>query len=291
MRQIDDFFSFPSGQETLWHYTSIRALISIVESRKIWLSHAFYLSDSREIVHARDVLEKLILSKIDSYEGEEKNFVAEFGNWIHSIGAAYQIFIFSLSEKRSLLSQWRAYTPHGKGVCIGFSVSRLIHVLEKYGFRLARCIYTAEEHREILSSLLSNMMTTFRRRLSQIDTRGRPPCQKYYPFFDEFRGDILQVLAIIKAEPFQEEREWRIISRYFPSYVVPDVKFREGASMLMPYIEIDLSFGDIEKPFIETVLLGPSQHAELSMTALSNFLSNRKACNRTENSGIPYRQW
>jgi len=39
--------------------------------------------------------------------------------------------------------------------------------------------------------------------------------------------------------------------------------------MLLPCIEIDLSGGGEDKSLFETVLLGPSQHANLSMAALS----------------------
>jgi hypothetical protein len=135
------------------------------------------------------------------------------------------------------------------------------------------------------------MITTFRQRVSNLDTSRRPPSQRYYEYLEEFRGAILQVLAILKDPAFSEEREWRVVSPYFPRYSGPEIKFREGASMLLPYIEIDLSGGGEDTPLFETVLLGPSQHANLSMAALSNFLSNKKACNVTENCVIPYRKW
>ena len=57
---------------------------------------------------------------------------------------------------------------------------------------------------------------------------------------EKFRCDILQVFALIKDPSFREECEWRIISKYYPKYTVPEIKFREGASMLVPYIEIKI---------------------------------------------------
>ncbi len=138
------------------------------------------------------------------------------------------------------MSQWRSYTPHGKGVSLGFPPAVLNHVLEKPGFRIAKCLYRNDEHEDLLNSLLEKMLTTFHQRLPNLDITNAHPSQKYHGFLETFRGDILQVLAIVKHSTFSEEREWRIVSPYIPNYTVAEVKFREGASMLLPYMELDL---------------------------------------------------
>jgi hypothetical protein len=108
---------------------------------------------------------------------------------------------------------------------------------------------------------------------------------------EKFRGDILQVFALIKNPSFREECEWRIISKYYPKYTVPEIKFREGASMLIPYIEIKIGNKNKTELLFERIILGPTQHNNLSHSALSNYLSNKKVCNKTVSSGIPYREW
>lgn len=292
MRQIDEFFSSPPANTTLYHYTGIGALLGMVETCRIWASHAYYLSDSSEILHACDVLRGVLSKDVDNYSEEEKDFVKEFKEWLDTFrDTPHHIYVFSLSEEPSLLSQWRSYTPHGKGVSIGFSATGLKEILKGSGFRIARCLYEPAEQRELMAGLLEKMLTTFRQRLSNLDISGRPPTQKYYTYLEEFRGEILQVLAIIKQSAFSEEREWRIVSSHFPSYIGQEIKFREGASMLLPYIEIELSGRGKDAPLFEIVILGPSQHANLSMAALSNFLSNKRACNATQNCVIPYRKW
>lgn len=163
-------------------------------------------------------------------------------------------------------------------------------ILEPSRFRIAKCLYEADQHFELMNSLLEKMLVTFRRRLPQLDTSKNHPSQKYHGFLEEFRGDLLQVLSIIKHSAFREEREWRIVSRYFPKYTVPEIKFREGASMLLPYIEIDLGTHN-EQTLFEEVILGPSPHPHLSIHALSNYLSNKKASNTTISSDIPFRKW
>jgi hypothetical protein len=139
-----------------------------------------------------------------------------------------------------------------------------------------------------MGSLLEKMLITFRQRLPDLDTTQAHPSQKYHPFLETFRHDILQVLAIVKHSAFREEREWRIVSPYFPNYTVAEVKFREGASMLLPYTDLSLP---IDGNLFDEVILGPSQDTNLSFSALANYLSNRGVCNMTVNSQIPLRKW
>ncbi|HNP31315.1 MAG TPA: DUF2971 domain-containing protein [Nitrospirales bacterium] len=291
MKPVDEFFT-PKTSRSLYHYTGIGGLQGIVETRKLWASHAYYLNDSKELLHACEVLGEVLSESCREYKNEERDFLEQFTTWLETFRRnAFHVFIFSLSEERSLLSQWRSYTPHGKGVSIGFSSRLLNRILQSSGFRLAKCLYKQEEQFELMKGLLERMLETFRQRLPHLDIPRKHSPQKYHGFLAEFRGDLLQVLSIIKHQAFEEEREWRIVSPYFENYTVPEIKFREGASMLMPYIEIDLSKNNGEQELFEEVILGPSQHDNLSMSALTSYLSNKKACQKTGNSNIPFRKW
>ncbi|MDO8340435.1 MAG: DUF2971 domain-containing protein [Candidatus Woesebacteria bacterium] len=291
MRQVNDYFSLKPNS-TLYHYTGIGGLLGIVESRRIWASHAYYLNDSKEILHACDALNKVLSAKVGEFHGEEQEFVKQFAQWLDTFRRdAFHIFIFSLSEERSLLSQWRSYTPHGKGVSLGFSPSIVEHILKTPGYRIAQCLYENHQHVELMSGLLEKMLVTFRQSLPKLDTSKQHPTQKYHGFLENFRNDLLQVLAIVKHSAFREEREWRIVSPYFPKYTVPAIKFREGASMLMPYIELELPAQSETPLLFDEVILGPSQDNNLSLSALSSYLSNKQVCNKSSISGIPFRKW
>ena len=290
MRQLDQFFS-PSAQVTLYHYTGIGGLLGIVSSRTVWASHAYYMNDSKEILLACEVLRKLLAEREKEFDGEEQVFVRQCADWFETFKRdAFHVFVFSLSEEPSLLSQWRSYTPHGKGVSVGFSPSVLNRILQAPGFRLARCLYEAHEHAELMRSLLDKILITFRQRLPSLDTSKLHPSQKYHAFLEEFRGEVLQVLAIVKDRAFHEEREWRIVSPYFSNYTVPEVRVREGASMLLPYIALQLPDASAGVLF-DKVILGPSTDVSLSFAALSAYLSNQKVSDVTVNSDIPFRKW
>ena len=44
-------------------------------------------------------------------------------------------------------------------------------------------------------------------------------------------------------------------------------------------------------PIFEIVMLGPSQHHDLSLSALSTFLSKQNICKNSDYCNIPYREW
>lgn len=287
---LEDFF--PASSPTLYHYTNIGALLGIVENRKLWASHAYYLNDSEEILYAVDqlVFVTSMLATGTNFNVQEKELLTRFPDWLQSFRhTPYHLFVFSLSEERSLLSQWRSYTTHGKGVSLGFDAQTLEHIVTAGGCKLVRCVYTKQHQLALATLLLKKVWDTFQKRVRGADATVKHPSEDYPGFFEEFRGDFLQALAIVKNPQFQEEREWRIVSAYFPSYVVPEVKFREGASMLLPYIELPLAASPAGV-FAE-VVLGPSQDTKLSHAALSNYLSNKGVCSVTINSEIPYRKW
>ena len=290
MRQIERFFSL-TADRTLYHYTGIGSLVGIAAGGVLWASHVYYLNDSKEILHACDVLHEALKPRLvfGEFTPNELEFSKQFLEWSKTFyGNRYNLFVFSLSEERSLLSQWRSYTPHGKGISLGFSPNFLSSLTANNGLRIAKCIYTRPEQEEILRSLFEKLLLRFRELQPEFDPTKTQPEFSYYPFLEQFRGDVLQVLAVIKHEAFKEEREWRLVSRYFENFTVPEIDFREGSSMLVPYIKLKVGS---ERPIFETVVLGPSQHAELSFSALHMFLSNKKLSNSTENSNIPYRQW
>lgn len=290
MRRLDDFFA-SSVERTLYHYTGIGALLGIVQHKCVWASHAYYLNDSREILHARDVLKALVSEQIEQRGTDEKEFLEQLRLWLKSFeDNAYHIYIFSLSQERSLLSQWRSYTPHGKGVSLGFSPGTLNSMLRRERFRIARCRYSLEEHRELLEVLLEKLLTTFRQKREGLDHTRDHPSQKYFKFLEGYRNDFLQVLSVIKHSSFKEEAEWRIISPYYPNFTVPEIQYREGASMLLPYIHLDIP-QDTGGELFDEVLLGPSRDNNLSMSALGNFLSKSGASLRTSSCGIPFRKW
>jgi Protein of unknown function (DUF2971) len=275
----------------LFDYTGVNFLTRIAKTNSLWASNIYYMNDLAEVTHACDVLKNVITPDFafGNPPPVEIEFIRQFNELVNTCrNTTYNIFVFSLSEEPSLLSQWRSYMPHGKGVSIGFSGKSLQTITQTSDLRIAKCLYERHEDEEILRSLLDKLLTTFRQENPEPDASIAHRTQSYHPFLEKFRQDLLQVLSIIRHGSFREEKEWRLISPYYATCTIPAIKFRDGASMLVPYIELPLGES---KPYFESVILGPSPHQNLSMSALSMFLSNQNLCNKTENSVIPYREW
>ncbi|MBW8312569.1 MAG: DUF2971 domain-containing protein [Rhizobium sp.] len=290
MRNVGTYFEMPAPFN-LFHYTGIGSLIGMARSKSIWASNAYYLNDSREVIHACDILTKTIEIRIaaDSADPSEIDFLIQLKSWAQSFKKThYGIFIFSLSEKSSLLSQWRSYTPHGKGVSVGFSPELLSKLAQSSRSVLAKCIYDASEQRDVIEGLIDLILKTFRNEQSSIDLSRNHPSERYFSFLEVYREDFLRVLCLIKHSAFSEEAEWRIISPYFAGNEAKQIRFREGASMLVPYIEIPLP--EIRQPFAE-IVLGPSQYQNLSMSALSKYSQTENLTSLVRNCGIPFRKW
>ena len=289
MRDIDSFFQ-EEVSIPLYHYTGIGSLLGMSQTGSLWASSISYLNDSKEMIHAYETVENVLRARLVFGErNEEYRFLEQFQAWVNSLkDVTHTMFIFSLSEERSLLSQWRSYTPHGKGISLEFSPERINAIANRSNLKVARCLYEREEQEEAISSLIEKLIFSFRQGQPFMDLRGKAPDQCYYDFIRSYQNDIFQVLAIIKHHAFQEEKEWRLISRTFPNFSDPELRFREGSSMLVPYIEVSL--GE-ERPFFESITLGPTQDLELSFSALSMFMSNQNLSNRLRNCGIPYREW
>ena len=107
--------------KTLYHYTSLEALVSIVQSKRLRASNIRFLNDRTESLRLKESV-LAILNKRVSYK--DKEIVRTIVDLLGSTEKQSH-FVASLSEKDDLLSQWRAYCPSGVGVSIGFRSSVL----------------------------------------------------------------------------------------------------------------------------------------------------------------------
>jgi hypothetical protein len=292
MRQIDTYFSF-EPTTPLHHYTGIGMLLELGKeteperAKELWASNVNYLNDSQEISHAKDVMRYVTAPARLAFAvgGDHLWFVEAFREWLPmALSKPFDMFIFSLSEHRSLLSQWRSYTPHGKGVSISFSTALIREIATINVLKIGQCIYELEAQRTLIESLIESLWITWQNRHS-----GRPASPEVVSrYFDEHRYQILQVLALIKHEAFKEEAEWRLISRSEPA--VHDVCYRqaEGASLLTPYIKLKLP---VRNYLFESVTLGPTPHQDLSLMALKGFIDKTRLSANVYLSEIPFRKW
>ncbi|MEJ2699230.1 MAG: hypothetical protein P8Z70_06185, partial [Desulfuromonadales bacterium] len=113
-------------RETLYHYTTLKGLLGIVESRTLWASDIRYMNDSAEMKHAADLIKKDIARRIAEGHPNPK-LLNQFQYWIgHRIVHGHMLFSASFRSNGNLLSQWRGYSTHGKGVSVGFDPDQVL---------------------------------------------------------------------------------------------------------------------------------------------------------------------
>lgn len=284
--------SIPRTEGVLYHYTSHHNLRSIVEKHCLWISHVYYMNDANEIKYAAQLFKTVVAERQNNEHNDAlSDFLLELRDWVTQlINVPHYIFVFSLTEKGNLLSQWRAYTPSGTtGISIGFSKKDLEERAKQNGFDLVRCLYDRKEQLNVLNGTLEEIISQFENDRSSIDTSGRPHNQKYLMYLHKFSEILLKAFCQIKDSFFNEESEWRLISKYYEAYTVPEIKFREGKTTLVPYIELELFGIHSDGRLFEQVYVGPSPNFSLAYAAIASFLSNKKACNITISSQSPLR--
>lgn len=282
-----------SPQETLYHYTSFKGLLGIVESRVLWASDVRYMNDSAEMKHSVDLVRDEITRRLA--EGHHRTkLLNQFLEWItYRITDGHMLFGASFRSNGNLLSQWRSYSVPGKGVSLGFNPEAILLRARVQSFQIGKCIYDPAEQRRLIEKIVDAVVHRADERGESDDLAARYPSQTYYPVFEQVESDLLRVAALLKHPSFQEEEEWRIVSPVITDDLRSPVLFREGASMLVPYFEFKLTSGSGEPIPLEHLFLGPTLNINLSMDSLKLYLAKQGINPRQGISycQIPYRQW
>ncbi|MCE9523787.1 MAG: DUF2971 domain-containing protein [Alphaproteobacteria bacterium] len=298
----------------LFHYTTLKGLMGIVEAGAIWGTDYRYLNDSAEIEHFLDVLDAEIAKRLpgardardaslqsdatadtsgslEQQQGyraslmrareavDREENLEEFRRWLRAKkvneGA---VFVASFIENGDLLSQWRGYTPFGKGVSIGFDPKELLQAASAASVRMGGCIYDAIETAKIAGQIVD---------VAETLAESARASNDFEKAFDGIQTDLFEIAALIKHPKFEEEREWRMV-RTARSANSIGANFREGPTSLIPYIEIPLP-RDGRPPAIKTVVVGPTSTPELSKASMDHFIRSQGIVATVDTTGIPYR--
>lgn len=279
--------------ETLYHYTSFKGLLGIVDSGVLWASDVRYMNDSAEMKHTADLIRADIVDRIAGGHRNPK-LLNQFMDWVSCrITQGHMLFGASFRSNGNLLSQWRSYSSLGKGVSIGFNPEHILQCAKSQSFQVGKCIYEPTRQARLIAQVVDAVEILAEEHGENDDLSQRAPSQSYYGAFEKIESDLLRIAVILKHPSFQEEEEWRIVSPIITDYLTSPVLFREGTSMLVPYFEFDLRFHQSESTVLEHLFLGPTPNINLSMNSLTLYLAKRGLRPRRDISycQIPYRQW
>jgi hypothetical protein len=203
------------------------------------------------------------------------------------------LFITCFTEDGDLLSQWRGYTPHAKGVSIGFSHTHLLACAREQHFEFGRCIYDHAAQSQVARLAIQAVVEAARQRGPSPPSQA-DPSQSYHPAFQEAEPHLLRVAALLKHNAFEAEREWRAVSPYVSDYVNTEILYRSGRTTLVPYRPFHLALPQVAGIGVERAVLGPTPQVNLGAQALSQFLSRHRASGggpmSSGPSRVPYRE-
>jgi Protein of unknown function (DUF2971) len=309
---------------TLYQYTSLEALVSIVQSKRVWASNIRFLNDQSELLWLRQHVVSILKRKGTStgQEARMKEIIAMIEAW-----PPFSLFVASFTEKPDDLSQWRAYCPAGLGVSIGFStkclseqwianprdpenpffLSAMMHRARYYSTTDERALEEAIDHLlrvdgpvqidpkralDLMPELFPSLVETVAKLTGQEEQAEHLKSIKTVPVW------LSLISPLFKHAAFKDEAEWRkVISKDFRP--MPGQKFRQGKSTLVPYVEIVLdSRSELPKRvpqetyFIDEVIVGPTPTPELTLEAVrALFASEGHSEVIVKPSSIPYRSW
>ncbi|PMZ74886.1 DUF2971 domain-containing protein [Pseudomonas sp. FW305-70] len=244
--------------DSLFHYTDVGAVKSILENREFWLTDIRFLNDSQElndgVVFILDALSELKkgAESGDSFILQAINelsfaFDSHMSDWIDN----QPTFVCSFSESVDQLSQWRAYGSYA----IEFDSDLLLGDVELFD-----CVYDRELKIKIAAEDVSQSVQGLARDFKE--------------FGDEIQEDslihlstLVRTASTFKDKNFYEEHEVRCaIDLSIPS---SDLKFRQRGSLLIPYTTVKFAF-----ECIKAIHIGPMRDQDLAYTAMKAFVSN-----------------
>ena len=267
----------PRIPETLYHYTSIAAFRSIIETKKLWATASTHLNDITEVAHAGDLLGK-ILGKFAGSINDKKERDLIFPSTLLSIpygrDGIVHSFVASLSTAEDDWPQWNMYATRGYGVSIGFDSEKLTRrskasLRSHTKFGIEPILYGHEEQEEFCSFAVDLWFNRARVELVKPlpPTVWRPAYQGCW--YSIFAGCVSGFLPRMKSHHFKSEGEWRLAHLHSKGCRCL-VKERSPGSI--PYVELPLSYGVSHLP-ISSVWLGPGHANDASEEAVRKFLN------------------
>jgi hypothetical protein len=239
---------------SLFHYSDIRAVQSILTNREFWFTHMDFLNDKEELqTGLAEILKWLEIYELVGFDGASKNkaldFISEqFQHSAKNPDAGYALFTCSFSKSENSLGQWRAY---GK-----FAIELDRAVLAD-DFELYDCIYTQEDKHSAATLLGNGVVDGLSQDITTDGAVGPNGLAQY--------GRLLIEAAKFKNEHFKEEREVRAV---FPAYLeLDDVFFRDKADYLVPYIKMKF---DIKA--VKAIHVGPTPNQDMAEKSLKALL-------------------
>lgn len=263
----------------LYHYTTQKGIIGILGSKQLWATSILFMNDAKELLYALNITKRIIDNLITTSKSEVKQLLIKFEKLLDDLpeNSLKSVFIFSLSEESDLLSQWRGYCTEGNGYSIGFDISDEVPSnFTVQGLFLYRCEYDPIKQEEMINKFFSELIKNY------LEYKKWDLQVELSTIYIINLYKFVSLAAQIKHPSFHEEKEWRLISTPIP-ITNPNIKYRQGKTTLIPYMEIKLAESN-EPLELSEIVIWPQN--ELTISSLEGLLIKNNIIGKTKTSYI-----
>ena len=275
-------------KQTIYHYTSINGIKSILDKKKLWFTNIDYMNDKHEVIEGLKQFEKAGKKLYgDGYDKHCKKIISKLKKQKN------KVFVCCFSLDRDELSMWNYYTKdiNNQGYNIGFDYKNLIISLLKNNKELHGCGLSfgnvdyclsektyahkaydmvTESLKAIFASLACWLKGEKRSQAEMPESDvpyvkyfGEEPCFRRAPSFD--------TVYFMKKPCFSKENEFRIAIKATDEALekiknANKYKFRESNGILIPYVELEFSVADIIG-----ITFSPTTKVDLSMRSMEDY--------------------
>jgi hypothetical protein len=306
MTQIDNNVDTSSHglPDQVFHYTSIDAMMKIIDTRSIWCTAIPYLNDSKERTFLFEAVGRrlpILKSKdtsidpelgLQTLEVEDVRALTSFGE---------EVFVACFAENSDSLMHWRSYCPQESGISIGFRSACLkeARIAERPQAGMVvppvsfcRVGYLNTEDTARIDDIIYK---AYMRAMGEVAIGNSRVVLNDY-----FRWEVGTFGCSNKLKAFEVEGELRLLTYVF--YRENNIQFRTVRSTLIPYVEMripnksdtGIDF-DLDKKkswdAIQSVVVGPTANMALTKRSVEAFFALRGMNVQVIESQVPYRDW
>ncbi|MDB5870734.1 MAG: hypothetical protein JWQ07_176 [Ramlibacter sp.] len=284
-KDVDASVQFPIKRPLLAHYTSLKTIDLILQSKEVWFSNPLYMNDYEELgygIHlaanyfpyAKSIEGALSSDHHKMLEGLLRKMFGEFNNI-----NAFDVYVFCASEHDpdnddGLLSMWRGYGAGGKGTAVVIDTSKL-RFRPGSPITLGPVSYLSSTQRE---AWMVNFCDRFAATLKGLPLDATDLPYVATVFFERIR----QFALYTKHVGFREEREWRavyIADRDNANWCKHFIEVRhDERGGVAPKFKFQFLTEDANGPtlgipeVIHKIILGPGLASDLNSTAARRLL-------------------
>ncbi|HBD9381267.1 TPA: DUF2971 domain-containing protein, partial [Legionella pneumophila] len=203
-KSLDCYHDIP---HTLYHFTNLDSLISILENKTVRFTHYKYLNDETELNFAwENITEFLLKDKINI----PVDVIDHLKNITTIINKRKNTYIFCLSKILDNLAMWRMYADDGFGVAIGFDSDVEPEQNPRHVFSptIAKTVYDMDYPSELKNLFIFIEENSHKIQLPQCKGSNVENELKFFNYL----GVPLQILSMINKHPsFRLEEEIRLL--------------------------------------------------------------------------------